>query len=117
MVDVKFVFAKMISVGIIVIVGVRHAWPVHVVSVKETVGESEEKIVGEGSGVKVGGGSSGGKVGAKVGAETAFAVGDNVTGGVTKAWSRPALFLLIKINTKMTTIIVSKEMIRKINLE
>ena len=81
---------------------------------KETAGEGDiGASVGDGVGVGVGVVGDGDKVtvGLRVGVRKTTIV------GLTDASLRKKLFFFIKIKTKRTTIIVNKEIIKKINLE
>ena len=83
---------------------------------EETTGEGDKKSFGDGDkatvGSMVGVTADGGIiVGLRVG------VGEAIVMGLTDASLRTELFCFIKIKTKITTIIVNKEIVKKTNLE
>ena len=75
---------------------------------RETVGDGDKATVGPTVGVTVDG---------KIIAGLKAGVGETIIVGLTDASLRTELFCFIKVKTKIMTIIVNKEIIKKTNLE
>ena len=97
------VCAKIISVG----VGDKETISA---SDEETAGESDKETIGDGDKATIGDGD-------KVIVGLIVGVGKTTVVGLINASLRKELFCFIKIKTKITTIIVNKEIIKKTNLE